>query len=300
MADEPESNQPVAPSDTPEPPSAEPHPPAAPPTGWLQPDPPAPPAALPSGWQPPDWLIAAPVPPDPPRTAATRTIEAIAWVVGGIAVLFFGRTLVLFNADASFSGFERGELVGYMVGAVLLGALFRWIFVRLRKRGRVLSPWVLVVATVVLAAHGFSLPSSASTIAAQPISTYLKIGAPYNLVTADADTVSQLANGFKDEGATETEVREITQGTETVGFLVIANVDATDSDVFRAGVESGFEKTEGAEAHEDIIGSRKVVVGTVSGVVAVFWAEEPYGLIVYAFDVDSGKALAGSVMDAYR
>lgn len=282
MADEPESNVPVPPSGTPEP---------APVAAGGAP-------VLPPGWQQPEWVIAKP---EPPPSIAVRVLEAVAWVVGILAVLFFGRTLWIFDPNFGTSGFEIGELVGLMIGAVLMGLFVRWLWVGFRHRGRVLSPWALLVAIALLAVNPvYGTVTLPPTVAAQPISTYLKIGAPYNLVTADADTVSQLAGGFTDEGAKETEVREITEGTETVGFLVVADVDATDSDVFRTGVESGFEKTEGAEAHVDTIGSTKVVVGTVSGVVAVFWAEEPYGLIVYAFDVDSGKALAGSVMDAYR
>ena len=85
-----------------------------------------------------------------PPSAAQRTADAVVWVLGIVAVLFLGRVVLLVSPSAGLSAFERGQIVGRIAGAVFAGVVVRWVWVKLRKRGRVLSPWILVVATLLL------------------------------------------------------------------------------------------------------------------------------------------------------
>jgi hypothetical protein len=85
-----------------------------------------------------------------PPSPVQRVSDGVVWSLGIFTLLFLGRAWLLFDPAADLSGFERGQVVGRIAGAVLTGAVVRWVWVRLRKRGRVLSPWILVVATLLL------------------------------------------------------------------------------------------------------------------------------------------------------
>ena len=257
----------------------------------------APRAASPVDWQPLDSMNTPPEAP-PPRTTTERVAETIAWVVGIVAVLFLGRIALLWNA--SLSSFEQGELVGKIVGAVLIGLVVRWIWVRLRKRGRVVTPWILLIATVVLALDLVRDPTIAGPSASVPIETYLKVGTPYALSVPAPDESKQFKDALAAAGVGDSEVREVKDGTETVGYLLVANLRATSSDSFMRGLERGFEENEGAEAHSDVIAGKDVVVGTGPQFTAIIWAEPPYGLVVYATDVNTGKLVAASIISAYK
>lgn len=85
-----------------------------------------------------------------PRTTFQRTAEAVVWALGVFVVLFLGRITLLVDPSVDLSGFERGEIVGRIAGALTIGVVIRWVWIKLRKRGRVLSPWILVIAALAL------------------------------------------------------------------------------------------------------------------------------------------------------
>ena len=231
---------------------------------------------------------------------AVRVAEAIAWIVGIAAVLFLGRIFILLNDSAGLSGFQKGEVLGRVVGAVLVGLVIRWAWVKLRKRGRVLSPWILLIACASLAGGLSSSPGLVLPPAGAPIGTYLKVGTPYVVEPQSADVDARFASAVTAFHATASEVRQISLDGEAVGFLVVVNVGATESDEFMNGAESGFEKNSGAEAHTETIAGKTAMVGTSQDVHVVIWVEAPYGLILYAADAESSKALAASIITAYK
>jgi hypothetical protein len=247
------------------------------------------------------WTPEVPPPPEP-RSLGARLLEAAAWTVGVAAVLLLGRVLWLFDSDPSFTGFERGVIVGQLMGAVLMGFVVRWAWVKLRKRGRVRSPWALLVATAILAANLSRVAGGvpAAPVATVPIDTYLMVGAPYTLGVPPASVASQFTGPLDAKGARSSAVREIHEAGELVGYLVVADIGATDDAEFVAGVVRGFEDTAGNDAQEDTIDGRTVVVGKGADSAAVIWVESPYLLALHALDIESGKILAGSVMAAYR
>lgn len=251
-----------------------------------------------AAWTPPE--PGAPAAPEPPRRLALRVLEAVAWVIGIGAVLFLGRAFVLFNDSSSLSGFQKGELVGRIVGAVVAGVVVRWIWVKVRKHGRILSPWILLVATAGLGLGIASSPGLLLATPSTPIGTYLKVGPPYVLETAPPEISAQFATLVTSFHASASEFRQVTSDGEVVGYLLVVNIDAGDSDEFMAGAERGFEENGGAEAHKDVVAGKTVIVGTSQDVNAIIWVEAPYGLVLYAADIESGKELAASVIAAYQ
>ncbi len=235
-----------------------------------------------------------------PRSAMQRIAENVVWVMGVVAVLFLGRIFVLIDPAAGLTGFERGQVVGRVAGAVFIGFVIRWVWVKLSRRGRILSPWVLVVAALVLGSQLSRDIAGSTSPGGSPADTYLEVGAPYVLETPTPDVAGQFRELFARSGSAATEVREIHEDGVAIGYLLVANVGASASEDFLAGFESGFEENEGAEAHREVVGGTDALVGTGPEFAAVVWKEPPYAVVVYALDVESGKALAASVMAAYR
>ena len=93
---------------------------------------------------------------DRPQTPAQRTVEVIAWVVGIAAVLFFGRVFAALGASEEVSAEEWGRITGTIVGALLIAVGVRWLLVKAGRARRVLSPWIPVIATLILLVGLFS------------------------------------------------------------------------------------------------------------------------------------------------
>jgi hypothetical protein len=93
---------------------------------------------------------AGPATTERPRTTFQRVAETVVWIFGVVTVLILGRIFVLLDTTADLSVFERGEVVGRIAGALFMGWVIRWAWVRIRKRGRVISPWILVIAALAL------------------------------------------------------------------------------------------------------------------------------------------------------
>jgi hypothetical protein len=229
-----------------------------------------------------------------------RAAEAVVWVLGVFVVLFLGRITLLFNPALDLSGFERGEIVGRIAGALTLGAVIRWVWIKLRKRGRVLSPWILVIAALAL---GSSLTRDAAGLippVGAPIDTYLEIGTPFTLGPPAADVNREFVDQFAGSGSTATEVREIREGGEPIGYVIVANIGTTVAGDFFSGFEAGFNQSEGAEAKIEVVGGREALVGTGPAFAVVVWKEPPYAVVVYAADVERGRQIAASIMGAYE
>lgn len=254
------------------------------------------PAAAPSGtlWAPIDDSKGTGDPPRPPRKF-TRVLEAVAWIVGAAAVLFFGRIFAILNASPPLTAYEAGRALGTIGFAVLIGVFVRWLVIKVRHRGRLFSPWILLVAALVLVINlgqraGIAAPPGL------PIGSYLKIDAPYALTAATADEVEQFGKALAEADAFE--ARRVVESERVVGFLVVADVDIGTSPDWD-DIERGFESTSGAASEQDIVGTRPALVGTAPTGATVIWVEAPYMLTVVALDEESARMLAESVMAGY-
>ena len=122
--------------------------PRRPPVDWAPPPEP-PTGAAPANWPPPDL----PIGPDSPEllpTPARRILHGTAWVVGLFCLLFLGRALPILTGARTATPYAAGQVFGTILAAVLVGLFIRWVVVKVRRRGRLLSPWILVVAILVL------------------------------------------------------------------------------------------------------------------------------------------------------
>ncbi len=121
--------------------------PSRPPVDWLPP--PEPSTAAPANWPPPD----VPIGPDGPEllpTPARRILHGTAWVVGTFCVLFLGRALPILTGSRTVTAYEAGQVFGTILAAVLVAVFIRWVAIKVRRRGRLLSPWILVTAILVM------------------------------------------------------------------------------------------------------------------------------------------------------
>jgi hypothetical protein len=196
---------------------------------------------------------------------------------------------------------EIGRLVGGIVGAVIVGLLVRWLVVRIRHRGRVRSPWILVIAILVLLLGvGNQPPVGASGASAVSIGSYVRIGAPYALATPNADETQRFGTAITKATSGAYDVRRVLKAGQLVGYLVVADLGTDDSADYRRGIEQGFMDDGGVEAHEATVAGRPVVIGTRTEGAVAMWVEPPFALTVYGADTESAQGLAAAVMAAYK
>jgi hypothetical protein len=232
-------------------------------------------------------------------TTARRILEAAAWIVGILAIGFFGRVYAVVSGSRTLSAEEIGRLIGAIVGAIVIGLLARLLVVRIRRRGRVRSPWILVVAVLVLLLNLGRDPGLGGTAAGGlPMDSYIRIGSPYSLTTPTADEAERFKAALE-TGTGAYEVRRVVQGDQLVAFFVIADVGSDASADFRRGLEQGWQDDGGDEPREETIGSRTVVIGTRPSGAGAFWVEPPHILTVYAADEDTAKQITAAIVGAY-
>lgn len=260
-----------------------------------------PPAELPSPlpW-PPQAVDTRPRAPEPPSTPARRALEIVAWIVGIAGVLFFGRLFPVLTGSRTVTAGEAGALAGSITAAVLIGVLASWLVVRIRRRGRVLSPWILVVAILVLLASLGRQPGAGAPAASGlPIEAYLKVGAPYALTAASPEQVAGLAELQAHFQARAAEARGIQLNGEDVGFLVVGDAGVRDPETFRREMLDGMVKTQGAAAEAAVLSGHDVIEASASGVSILAWVEAPHLLLVYAADRETARAITASIIAAY-
>ena len=248
-----------------------------------------------------------------PPTPARRILEAVAWIVGIAAVLFFGRIYALLIGGGRLTAEEQGELVGFVIGAVIVGVVVRWIVVRIRHRGRVLSPWILVVAALVLllnlgrgtglgggVAPAPSQATSPSASSAKPIDTYAVVDPPFTIEPASSDEVTEFKASFGDLGK-RMEVRRITRDGSIDGYLVIVDAGSRFPASGITLFEAGIKREDGVATERAKLAGHDVVVADIpaEGVAFVGWLESPHVLIVYGLTKDSAKDMAEAVIAAY-
>ena len=296
----------------------------------IEPAPPAPPPLVP-------WTVPGPQPnrpingwiagPQPgvvtppaaqPPTTASRVLRAVAWIVGIAAVLFFGRVYSLIFGGADPSAEQTGEAVGYLIGAILLGLVVRWLFVRAGRGKGLVSPWVLVVASLVLlfnvgrysdqlaastAVSPTPGPTSRATPAGSPraVEDFLVIDDPYGMERATAEEVTDFGEAmgaFSDQ----TQVRRITRDGVVEGFYVIVDSGGRFPVNSLGAFELGLKTQEGIETERVTLGGHEVVIANVpdEDVAFVSWLEVPRILVVYGIDESSARNMATAVINAYK
>jgi hypothetical protein len=259
------------------------------------------PGRPPGGWQPPGQ---APLPPAPDRPVSTvrRLIGSAAWILGIVGLLVLARGYALLSGSQGSAAEQWGRAVGAIVGAIVIGVIGRWLVVRVRRRGRLASPWVLGVAALVLVGSIVGQPRlGASDTTAPAIDAYFRIGSPFSLATPTADEVTQFGTDLAETTSGVYDIRRVLQDGKVIGYEVVADLDSEASPDFRQGLIQGWlDGGDGVEAHESTIRDTPVVVGTRPSGVAVMWVEPPYVLYVYAVDIDSGQKVAAAIMAAYK
>jgi hypothetical protein len=226
-----------------------------------------------------------------------RALVAAAWLAGLLVFAFLAWALVRNGEEGNAFG------VGYAVGTVLAalggGVLASWLLAKARRRGRVLSPWILVVAIAILAYRVATTVPAVAAPSSVPVATYVKVEAPYEIGLAPADVVRQFDAQFGRRAVGDTHFASIEEAGEIVGYLIVGDFGLVASDRFLEGFEAGFEETAGNVAQIAVLHGRDILMGSGQvGGVAV-WEERPFGLIVYAADKESAQVLAESVIEAY-
>ncbi|HEX5015452.1 MAG TPA: hypothetical protein VFV72_15000 [Candidatus Limnocylindrales bacterium] len=279
-----------------------------------------PPAAPINGWVAGQQPSALARPADRPPSTASRVLRAIAWIVGIAAMLFFGRIYAVFLGGTELTAEQTGEVVGYLLGSLLIGFAVRWLFVRAGRGKGLLSPWVPVVATFILLLNlgrasgqapssaavvptGGPAPTARATPAGSPrdIEAFLVIAEPYDMERATAEEVTDFGEAmgaFSDQ----TQVRRITRDGIVEGFFVV--VDSGDKFPVNSlgAFEFGLKTQEGIDTERATLGGHEVVVATVPDdeVAFVSWLEVPRILVVYGVDEASARNMATAVINAYK
>lgn len=223
-------------------------------------------------------------------------------------VLFLGRIAALFNPDLHLTAFEQGEVIGGVVGALLFAAVIRWAWVaKVRPGGRVRSPWILLIAVALLGINLSSHIAPASSAAAPtppparlPVTAFLVVTDPYTIGPAPADITKTFTDGFAAMHPESLEVRQISSNGTPVAYLIVGNIGTTTDGEYLQGLEAGFEKTAGNDAHVEAVLGHDVVVGSGTDRGMMAWAEPPYALIVYTLDLATAKEIGGAVIAAYK
>ncbi len=255
-----------------------------------------PPAPPPFAWGPRDESITRPT--ARPATRFTRAVEAVAWVVGIAAVLFFGRVYAILRGPMAPTSYEIGVVIGTIAAAVIVAALVRWVVVKIRGRGGLRSPWILVVAALILLVGvGRQAGLDASVGPGRPIDSYLEIAAPFSLSLPTAGEKEELRTAIAD-GLGTYEVRRVLDGGGLVGFLIVGDINVGPSPDWGA-LERGFEGGSGGDAQRTTVAGRTAIVGSASSAATVMWIESPYILVVYGIDADSARLMAELVIASY-
>jgi hypothetical protein len=290
---------PAAPTATPPPPAGDSQPLVA----W---DPPS--------TMPPDDVGSESGPSAPPSTAH-RILEAAAWVVGIGGYLVVAWVYAMTYPTDDISSTEAGRFAGSLVGPVLFAVVARWVVVRLRRRGQVLSPWVPVLATLLLFITVVRVPttqttapsntatssSPAATSSSRPIGAYLAVEAPYRMEGAAADEAAEFKKSLGRPGL-EMEVRRLTRSGTVEGFLVVMDAGALNTAGGMRAFETGIKSQPGVSTERTTIAGRDAVVADIpaEGVGFVAWMEGPTILVVYGQDTDSAGDMAEAVIAAYQ
>ena len=282
-------------------------------------------------------LPAKPLPPleagqiVPPNGPAERIARLVVWVVG-IGVLFLLARIVQAArglaepASGRGSGYDTayatGEVAGYVVGSLLLAALLRWAYLRLRHRkGSVRSPWLIGIAALLLlfnlagattTAAATNTPPAAATnppaaaqvdpqAAAKRIAARLQIASPYRLGPAPDEARAALLDPIAAQGARAGyragDIMAILDEFGPVGYLVVIDIGMTagGSDAYLDGFIKGATR-QGATARRDVVDGQALGIATSDDHTLIGWTEPPLVMMVVGFDDASAIELTRATL----
>jgi hypothetical protein len=269
------------------------------------------------------------VPSDGP---ARRIARVVVWVVG-IGVLFLLARIVQAarglaepvsgRGNGYDTAYATGEVAGYVVGSLLLAALLRWAYLRLRhRRGSVRSPWLIGIAALLLLLNLFGATGTTPAAATSPpaaasgsptaapvdpeapakrVAAGLQIASPYRLGPAPDEARTALLDPIAAQGARAGyragEIMAILDEVGPVGYLVVLDVSMTagGSDAYLDGFLKGATR-QGATARRDVVDGQAVGIATSDDHTLIGWTEPPLIMMVVGFDDASAIELTRATL----
>ena len=284
-------------------------------------------------------LPAKPLPPlqagqiVPPEGPARRIARLVVWVVG-IGVLFLLARIVQAarglaepasgRGNSYDTAYATGEVAGYVAGSLLLAALLRWPYLRLRHRkDSVRSPWLIGIAALVLlfnlvgattttAPAAATKPPAAATnppataqidpqTPAKRVAARLQIASPYRLGPAPDEARTALLDPIAAQGARAGyqagDIMAILDEFGPVGYLVVIDVGMTagGSDSYLDGFLTGARR-QGATARRDVVDGQALGIATSDDHTLIGWTEPPLVMMVVGFDDASAIELTRATL----
>jgi hypothetical protein len=261
----------------------------------------------------------------PPGQSVPRPIAMIGWIVG-IGMLYLLADIAVIagrssGADPSRSAaYTQGLVIGYVLGSLAFAAVARWLYVRVKQlRRRVISPWLIAIAALVLLANvassasrpiGSSSPATGSAPGAvptaDPVADRLRIRLPYDLAEADAEARQALLQPLTKVGAAfgyrGGDVKSVIDKDDVVGYLVVLHL-AINGQAGEAAYLDGFLKSaarSGATVRQEGIAGHTVGVADGPTGTIMTWIESPLIVMVVGFDGDSAESIARATMPFSR
>lgn len=275
-----------------EPPGAEPSPvsrasePAAGPADPVGDQPPEP-----SGWQ----LPPAPKPRRPMPKLVLWLFVTVNLAVFGLLAFAIFRLPTGPATDAYAMGYAAGTLLGTL--AISLGAGFglRWLYLRPASRtGPLLSPWILLTATLVLALQFLRVVGTIPASSPAPdAALWVRDATPYALEVVTAEQAAALLPGETGGGV---ELRQVLDEGTLVGFVFVGSSANFDADqelpAFATSATGGSSQGE-----RMTVGGRPAVLVHVGSDVALAFVDgHSYLIAIRAADEASAKAIAGALI----
>jgi hypothetical protein len=242
------------------------------------------------------------------------------WAIGlvGLVIVALVADRILELAGGARAGesdaYLAGEFVGRIIGALLVAAALRWLSTRMRGGGRILSPWLIAIAAIVLLAGAAgtavqarpvaSLPapsSPAASTAGAAVSGLFRITAPYSFRLLGPDShssIDPIVQQLEAAGARDVEAREIVEAGEIVGWAVIFDwqLGAGSEDEYVDGFLEGAP--EASQPERVTIRGRPVGLLSPAESGVAGWADPPLAVTVFAVDLESARVLAKAMLAA--
>ena len=241
--------------------------------------------------------------PDPTTGGAfRRALTVLVWALAAAIVL--GNALLVGRADGGAPGTPRfiGFVIGALAAPILLAAALRLILLVVRDRRRPTlkailgSPW-LPAATIVIA--GLALVGSLATLRPIDPQSAIRIGGPFSLRPASAETLQIAEAGFRgDRTIRSYEVREVVGEDGSLSLLVVADGPLQDRVGAIEAVARGIESASGLTATFETIRERRVAIAVGETLSIGAWIEEPLGIYVYAVTPSRLHQIIEAILDA--
>jgi hypothetical protein len=226
----------------------------------------------------------------------------LVWALAAAIVL--GNALVAGRAGGETAGTPRfiGFVIGALVVPIVIAAVLCLLVLVVRDRRRptvatvLRSSW-LPVATIVIA--GAALVGNLATLRPIDPQSAIRIGGPFSLRPASAETLQIAEAGFKgDRTIGSYEVREVVGDDGSLSLLVVANGPLQDRVGAIEAVGRGIESASGLTATFETIRDRQVAIAVGETLSIGAWIEEPLGIYVYAVTPSRLHQIIEAILDA--